>query len=368
MDEMNLHEVELSVVIPCLNEELTITACIEKALSAFASLGIAGEVIVADNGSTDRSVQLAEASGARVVPVSAKGYGSALMGGIAAAKGRYIIMGDADCSYDFGAIDGIVAQLRAGYELVMGNRFKGRILPGAMPWHHRYIGNPVLSGLGRLFYTSEVCDFHCGLRGFTREAYWRMKLRTPGMEFASEMVLKAALLQMKMTEVPIVLHPDGRDRPPHLRSFRDGWRHLKLLFLYAPRWLFFYPALMLFFTFLTVSYFVEPPYQNLLLGIGASLLLPCFFLYQLAQMHLSKTIGIAYKSGSRSCYFEKYIIAGTLLLSAGIFTASSTLVAGGFAVLCAIELLFFGFLSYSMKRFGMMGENEASLKEREVSA
>lgn len=368
MDKTNLPQTEFSVVIPCLNEALTLTACIEKALHAFASLGIEGEVIVADNGSTDRSVQLAEAAGARVVPVRAKGYGSALMGGIAAAKGRYIIMGDADCSYDFGAIDGIVKQLRTGYDLVMGNRFKGRILPGAMPWHHRYIGNPVLSGLGRLFYTSEVKDFHCGLRGFTREAYLRMKLQTPGMEFASEMVLKAALLQMKMTEVPIVLHPDGRDRPPHLRSFRDGWRHLKLLFLYAPRWLFFYPALVLFFTFLVVSFFVESSYQNLLLGIGASLLLPCFFLYRLAKIQLSKTIGISFKSGSRLCCLENYILATALLLSAGIFTTSSTFVAGGFAVLCAIELVFFGFLFYSMKRFGMLNENEGSLKEQEVPA
>lgn len=360
MNEMNLHQVELSVVIPCLNEERTVVACIKKALYAFASLELVGEVIVADNGSTDQSVHLAEAAGARVIPVVAKGYGSALMGGIAATKGQYIIMGDADCSYDFGAIGGIVRQLRAGYDLVMGNRFKGGILPGAMPWHHRYIGNPILSGIGRLFFTSQVGDFHCGLRGFTRDAYLRMKLQTSGMEFASEMVLKAALLQMKMTEVPIVLYPDGRDRPPHLRSFRDGWRHLKLLFFYAPRWLFFYPALILFFLLLTASCFVETSYQYLLLGIGASLLLPCFFLYQLARLHLSKTVGIPFKDGSRLCSFEQYIIAGTLLLSIGIFTASSILIAGGFAILCAIELIFFGFLVYSMKRFGIMGKNEVS--------
>lgn len=358
MNETNLNKVELSVVIPCLNEERTIVSCIEKALHAFAALGLTGEVIVADNASTDQSVYVSEAAGARIVPIVAKGYGSALMGGIAAAKGQYIIMGDADCSYDFGEIGGIVAQLRAGHDLVMGNRFKGGILPGAMPWHHRYIGNPVLSGIGRLFFTSQVGDFHCGLRGFTRDAYVRMKLQTTGMEFASEMVLKAALMKMKMTEVPIVLHPDKRDRPPHLRSFRDGWRHLKLLFLYAPRWLFFYPALLLFCTFFAASFFVEPPHQHLLLGIGASLLLPCFFLYQLAQLHLSKLIGIPVNNGSRLCYLEQFIIAGTLLLSIGIFTTSSLLVAGGFATLCAIELIFFGFLFYSMKRFGIMSKNE----------
>lgn len=368
MDDMKLQEVELSVVIPCLNEELTLAACIGKALQAFDKLDVAGEVIVADNGSTDRSIPLAEAAGARVIPVAAKGYGSALMGGIAGAKGRYIIMGDADCSYDFGEIGGMLRELRAGYDLVMGNRFKGRILPGAMPWHHRYIGNPVLSGLGKLFYTSEVGDFHCGLRGFTRDAYLRMKLQTPGMEFASEMVLKAALLRLKMTEVPIVLHPDGRDRPPHLRSFRDGWRHLKLLFLYAPRWLFFYPALLLFLALLAVSFWVEPSSRNILLGIGASLLLPCFFLYRLAKIQLSKVIGMPFKSGSRACYLENYILAAALLLSAGIFAVSSTFVAGGFAALCAIELVFFGFLFYSMKRFGMLDGDEGELKEQEVTA
>jgi len=236
---------ELSVVMPCLNEAETLEICITKALRAFAELHISGEVIVADNGSDDGSQAIAERAGARVVSVETKGYGSALMGGISAARGEFIIMGDADDSYDFSDLGRFIEMLRAGHDLVMGNRFRGGIAPGAMPWHHRYLGNPVLSAIGRLFFHSPAGDFHCGLRAFKRTAVLEMDLRTTGMEFASEMVVKATLKKMSIAEVPATLRPDGRSRPPHLRSWRDGWRHLRFLLLFSPRWLFLYPGLLL---------------------------------------------------------------------------------------------------------------------------
>jgi len=236
---------ELTILMPCLNEAETIGTCVEKAVGFLARSGVAGEVLIADNGSTDGSQALAEAKGARVVAVARKGYGSALMGGIEAARGRYVIMGDADDSYDFTALDPFVAALRGGHQLVMGNRFKGGIKPGAMPALHRYLGNPVLTGFGRLFFHSPVGDFHCGLRGFERAAIRRLGLTTSGMEFASEMVVKATLQGLRVTEVPTTLSPDGRSRPPHLRSWRDGWRHLRFLLLFSPRWLFLYPGVTL---------------------------------------------------------------------------------------------------------------------------
>lgn len=238
-------ELELSVVMPCLNEAETVETCIVKALKSFEDIGLSGEVIIADNGSTDGSQEIATRAGARVVSVNDKGYGNALMGGIAAARGRYIIMGDADDSYDFSNLGPFVEKLRSGYDLVMGNRFSGGIGEGAMPLLHRYLGNPVLTGLGRMFFSSPCGDFHCGLRGFSRAAISRMDLRTTGMEFASEMVVKATLHNMRIAEVPTRLSRDGRSRPPHLRSWRDGWRHLRFLLLYSPRWLFLYPGLFL---------------------------------------------------------------------------------------------------------------------------
>jgi glycosyltransferase involved in cell wall biosynthesis len=237
---------EVSVVMPCLNEAETLARCIEKALGAFRADGIEGEVVIADNGSTDGSQEIATRLGARVVPVAARGYGNALRGGIAAARGTYVIMGDSDDSYDFSAIEPIVRKLREGHDLVMGNRFRGGIMPGAMPWKHKWIGNPVLSGLGRLFFRCPIGDFHCGLRGFSKAAYEKLDLQTTGMEFASEMVIKSTLLRQKFAEVPIILYKDGRSRPPHLRSWRDGWRHLRFMLLFSPRWLFFYPGAFLF--------------------------------------------------------------------------------------------------------------------------
>jgi glycosyltransferase involved in cell wall biosynthesis len=236
---------ELSIVMPCLNESETVEICVKKALKSIELHGIEGEVIVADNGSTDDSQQIAAAAGARVVPVKDKGYGNALIGGIEAARGKLIIMGDADDSYDFTNLMPFLEKLREGYDLVMGNRFLGGIKPGAMPFLHRYLGNPVLSGIGRLFFRIPIGDFHCGLRGFTKAAYERMDLHATGMEFASELVLKASLLGLRIIEVPTTLSPDGRSRPPHLRTWRDGWRHLRFMLIYSPRWLFLYPGFIL---------------------------------------------------------------------------------------------------------------------------
>ena len=234
--------VEVSVVLPCLDEAETLSACIQVAQAGIAASGLRGEVIVADNGSTDRSVAIARHSHARVVEVSERGYGSALRGGIEAARGEYVVIGDADQSYDFAAIPALVEQLRLGNDLVMGNRFRGSIEPSAMPWSHRVIGNPLLSWLGRLFFHSRVGDFHCGLRAFRRDAILGLDLTSTGMEFASEMVVKASLQGLRVTEVPITLHRDGRSRPPHLRTWRDGWRHLRFMLLYSPRWLFLIPG------------------------------------------------------------------------------------------------------------------------------
>jgi glycosyltransferase involved in cell wall biosynthesis len=235
--------IEVSVVMPCLNEAETLESCIAKAQRALREAGIAGEVVVADNGSADGSVEIAERMGAKVVNVRARGYGNALMGGIAVASGKYVVMGDADDSYDFGHIPRFVEQLRRGADVVMGNRFRGGIEKDAMPALHRYLGNPLLTWLGRLFFHSPVGDFYCGLRGFRKDAYERMGLRTTGMEFATEMVVKATLLRLRIAEVPTTLSPDGRNRPPHLRTWRDGWRTLRFFLLYSPRWLFLYPGM-----------------------------------------------------------------------------------------------------------------------------
>ncbi len=237
-----MNPIEVTVVMPCLNEEKTVAVCIRKALASMSAMGVVGEVVIADNGSTDQSREVARAEGARVVDVLAKGYGAALRGGIEAAAGTYIIMGDSDDSYDFANLQPFIEKLREGYDLVMGNRFLGGILPGAMPPLHRYLGNPVLSFIGRLLFRTPIRDFHCGLRGFSKDAFERMDLRTTGMEFASEIVVKASLHGMRITEVPTTLKPDGRDRPPHLRSWHDGWRHLRFLLIFCPRWLFLYPG------------------------------------------------------------------------------------------------------------------------------
>ncbi len=242
---MTSSPLELTLLMPCLNEARTVGRCVQAARGFLDQAGINGEVLVADNGSTDGSIEAATQAGARVIHASARGYGAALLAGIQAARGRFVIMGDADDSYDFAHLGPYVDRLRAGAELVMGNRFQGGIAEGAMPLLHRYLGNPVLSFLGRLFFRVPIGDFHCGLRGFSRDALLKLGLVSPGMEFASEMVAKAALAGLRIEEVPTTLRPDGRGRPPHLRTWRDGWRHLRFLLLFCPRWLFLYPGLAL---------------------------------------------------------------------------------------------------------------------------
>ncbi|MDB9402748.1 glycosyltransferase family 2 protein [Microcystis aeruginosa CS-1036] len=265
---------ELSIIMPCLNEAETLATCIGKARDYLERHKIAGEVLIADNGSSDGSQEIATNSGARVVPIPERGYGSALRGGIAAAKGQYIIMGDADDSYDFTNLSPFLEKLRQGYDLVMGNRFQGGIKPGAMPVLHKHLGNPVLTWLGRLFFGSPCGDFHCGLRGFSKQAIEQLNLRTTGMEFASEMVVKASLYGLKITEVPTTLSPDGRSRPPHLKTWRDGWRHLRFLLMYSPRWLFLYPGLALMFLgFVATIWFMTQPRVHTLLYSATALII-----------------------------------------------------------------------------------------------
>jgi len=250
--------VEVSIVLPCLNERETLGTCIAKVMSTLEASGLKGEVIVADNGSTDGSLEIAQSGGARVVQIAQRGYGNALQGGIQAAESPYVVMADSDDSYDFGHIPRLVEQLRNGSDLVMGNRFRGGIRKGAMPLLHRYLGNPLLTALGRLFFRSPCGDFHCGLRAFRKDSYERMGIRSTGMEFASEMVVKASLLRMKVSEVPTTLSPDGRSHAPHLRTWHDGWRHLRFLLMYSPRWLFLYPGIASIVLGLAVCFWLLP--------------------------------------------------------------------------------------------------------------
>ncbi len=265
MSDSNL---ELSIVMPCLNEARTLPLCLKKAQAFLAENGVSGEIIVADNGSTDGSAALALEYGARVLTVEERGYGAALAGGIAAARGRYVIMGDADDSYDFANLMPLLAKLREGYDLVVGNRFKGGIEPGAMPFLNRFLGNPVLSALGRLFFRIPLGDFHCGLRGFGREAMQKLDLRTTGMEYASEMIVRAALHGLSMAEVPVVLKPDGRGHKSHLHPWHDGWRHLRFLLLYSPRWLYLYPGLAMIVAGLAIAALLLPGPMMIADGVG----------------------------------------------------------------------------------------------------
>lgn len=244
--DLDSETLEVTILMPCLNEAETVALCVTKAMGFLKSAGVSGEVLIADNGSTDNSTALAEAAGARVIHVADRGYGAALISGIEDAYGKFVIMGDADDSYDFEKLGPFVEGLRAGHDLVMGNRFEGGISKGAMPFLHRYLGNPVLSALGRLLFSTNTGDFHCGLRGFRRQAILDLKLRSTGMEFASEMIVKSVLNELSIVEVPTTLSPDGRSHKPHLRTWRDGWRHLRFLLLHSPRWLFLYPGLALF--------------------------------------------------------------------------------------------------------------------------
>lgn len=255
-----MNGVELTILMPCLNESLTLKVCIDKAKKFLSDNNVDGEILIADNGSTDGSQKIATDCGARVVDIKEKGYGAALIGGCSAAKGKYVIMGDSDDSYDFLNLMPFLEKLREGYELVMGNRFKGGIEKGAMPPLHRYLGNPVLSFIGRVLYRSNIKDFHCGLRGYNRESILKLNLHTTGMEYASEMVVQATLHKLKICEVPTTLKKDGRDRPPHLRSWSDGWRHLTFLLMHSPNWLFLYPGFLLWLvgTIVSIIIIVSP--------------------------------------------------------------------------------------------------------------
>lgn len=323
---------ELTILMPCLNEAETLAVCIRKARAFLDSAGIEGEVMIADNGSTDGSQDIAAAYGARVVPIPVRGYGSALIGGIRAARGRYVIMADSDDSYDFSALEPFVEKLRQGWQLVMGNRFQGGIAPGAMPNLHRYLGNPVLTTIGRVFFHSPCGDFHCGLRGFNRDAILSLDLQAPGMEFASEMVVKATIHKLRVTEVPTTLSPDGRSRPPHLRSWRDGWRHLRFLLLFSPRSLFFYPGISLFTAGLVVTAWLLPGprqiagihfdihtllYSSTAMVIGVQAVLFWVFAKIYGQRERIVPPDPAFDSALQAVTLERGLVAGALLLLLG---------------------------------------------------
>lgn len=331
--------VELTVVMPCLNEAETLAVCVDKALSALRVNNIRGEVVVADNGSTDGSQEIAEAHGARVVPVPVRGYGAALDAGITAAHGRYVLMADADDSYDFAHIPRFLAELRNGADLVMGNRFAGGIGPGAMPFLHRYLGNPVLSWMGRTLFHAPIGDFHCGMRAFSRTAYRQLALRTTGMEFASEMVVKSSLLKQRMVEVPTTLQKDGRSRPPHLKTWRDGWRHFRFLLMYSPRWLFLFPGLFLMvggFALMAWLLPAERPLGHVNLGVdtlayAAAAVLLGFQLvfFGIAAKVFATTEGLLPQDESFDRWFryvtlEAGLIAGVLLVLVGLGIALSS--------------------------------------------
>jgi glycosyltransferase involved in cell wall biosynthesis len=332
--------VELTILLPCLNEAETIAICVQKAASFLLLHNVDGEVLVADNGSTDGSPALAEAAGARVIQVPERGYGTALMAGIKAARGRFVIMGDADDSYDLTALMPFLSQLRAGADLVMGNRFHGGIAPGAMPPLHRYIGNPVLSFIGRLFFRSKIGDFHCGLRGFNRSRILKVGLQATGMEFASEMVVRATLAGYRIDEVPTTLSPDGRSRRPHLRSWRDGWRHLRFLLLFSPRWLFLYPGLAMMLVGAAGGIAILPgpiPFAGVRLNL-ATLAAACALVVIGMQAVLFAIFTAVYATNEgflppsnkvarflRSWTLERGLVAGAVLGLAGLGGAASAL-------------------------------------------
>lgn len=349
---------DLSIIMPCLNEAETVEVCVRKALAGIRAAGVAGEVVVADNGSTDGSIELAEAAGARVVRVTEKGYGNALRGGIEAAAGRWILMGDADDSYDFGEAARFVEKLREGHDLVMGCRMPrggGTIMPGAMPWKNRYIGNPSLSFLGRTLFKTPVQDFHCGLRAFTKEAYDRMDLKTTGMEFASEMVMKSSLKKMRVAEVPITLHPDGRSRPPHLRPWRDGWRHLRFMLIYSPRWLFLMPGMVMTVLGLlgALTLEISPLYIGDIHLDAGTLMVSCMGL----------VIGI--QLVAFACFAKVFAISEGLLPPdprfAGVLrvlTLEKGLIAGALIFFVGIVLLLLAVLKWSATGFGALPYDE----------
>ncbi len=328
----------VSVVLPCLNEAETVARCVAEARAALEKGGIAGEVVVADNGTTDGSPALAASAGARVVTVPARGSGAALAGGVAAARGAYVVMGDADLSYDFGAVPDFVKALDKGADLVMGSRFRGHIEDGAMPPLHRWLGNPVLSALGRLFYRAPVSDFHCGLRAFRREAIGRLDLRTTGMEYASEMVVKAALFGLAIGEIPVTLRRDGRSRPPHLRTWRDGWRHLRFLLLYSPRWLFLLPGLALVLAGAALILWLLPgprvalgatwDVHSILAGAGMILVGAQAVFFGVCAKIFGITEGLLPKDAALERLFDRWVTLETGLAASGIALLAGVLLVG----------------------------------------
>jgi len=342
-------DVELSIVMPCLNEAETLAACISKAQAYLAASQVHGEVIIADNGSTDGSQDIAQSLGARVVSIPERGYGAALIGGIEVARGQFIVMGDADDSYDFEHLDPFITRLRAGDDLVMGNRFRGGIRANAMPLHHRYLGNPVLTGIGRVLFRSPIGDFHCGLRAFRRDAIRSLDLQTLGMEFASEMVVKATLQGLKVGEVPTVLSPDGRSRPPHLRSWRDGWRHLRFMLLFSPRWLFLYPGAALMLFGLAVGAWLLPGPRAV---AGANLDITTLLYASIAVIVGLDGVLFAISSkvvGTRAGLLPHDERFDRLLAFA---TLERCLIGSGLLVLAGLAGLFFAFLTWSASSFG----------------
>ena len=346
---------ELTILMPCLNEAETVETCVVKAMRFLETSGIEGEVIVADNGSTDGSQALATAAGARVVPVKDRGYGAALLGGIQAARGRYVIMGDADDSYDFSNLMPYVEKLREGRDLVMGNRFKGGIAKGAMPFLHKYLGNPVLSFLGRLFFNIKARDFHCGLRGFNRDRILGLNLVTPGMEFASEMVVKSAIAGYAVDEVPTTLKPDGRSRPPHLRTWRDGWRHLRFLLIFSPRYLYAIPGFFLLAIGLVGTLLLLPGPQKL--GSGTVLDIHSFIAFVLVTVLASQVLLFGMLSRSFASVFgihrgEKRWFGAVRNLELLLLIALVLLLGGtGGAIWCVLEWAESGYANLNYNQF-----------------
>ncbi len=347
---------ELTVVLPCLNEAETLAVCIRKAKASIAGLGIDGEVVIADNGSTDGSQDIARAEGARVVDVPIRGYGAALTAGIADAKGEFVIMGDADDSYDLSNLGPFVEALRGGADLVMGNRFAGGIEPGAMPALHRYLGNPVLTAIGRILFRSPVKDFHCGLRGFRREAILELDLRTTGMEFASEMVVKATLNKLNIVEVPTTLSPDGRSRAPHLRTWRDGWRHLRFLLLYSPRWLFLYPGMILFLVGLVLGgVLLTGPIQ-----IGEHALDVSALVYAMAAVLIGYQ-AILFAAFSRAFVANEGLMPPSpgMQKAFKVLNLERGLIIGLLLLIVGIGLAIYGFIHWGSSDFGALDARDA---------
>ena len=347
---------ELTVVLPCLNEAETLAVCIRKAKASIAGLGIDGEVVVADNGSTDGSQDIARAEGARVVDVPIRGYGAALTAGIADAEGEFVIMGDADDSYDLSNLGPFVEALRGGADLVMGNRFAGGIEPGAMPALHRYLGNPALTAIGRFLFRSPAKDFHCGLRGFRREAILELDLRTTGMEFASEMVVKATLNKLNIVEVPTTLSPDGRSRAPHLRRWHDGWRHLRFLLLYSPRWLFLYPGVVLFLVGLVLGgVLLAGPIQ-----IGEHALDVSALVYAMAAVLIGfQAILFAAFSGAFVANEGLMLPSPGMQKAFKILNLERGLIIGLLLLIVGVGLAIYGFISWGSSDFGALDARDA---------